>query len=62
VVAVSFVASWRHPSIRDAVNTALSLDHIVAELFMEAVTGLVGFVIGRRWLRRHDRNHHGVER
>lgn len=50
--------TWQHPSLQDAINTSLSLDHLAAEAFMEFVTGSIGFVIGRKLLKRHDRKHH----
>ena len=56
--ATSFVQTWAHPSFRDTVNTALSLDHLAAEGFMEGLTFVVGLVVGKRWLRNHDRKVH----
>ena len=58
-VANTWQSTWAHPSLHDAINTALSLDHIAAEAFMELVTGSIGFVIGRKLLRKHDREVHG---
>lgn len=35
--------------------------HIAAECTIELISTLIGIVIGRFWLRRHDRHVHGKE-
>lgn len=45
--------------LHDYLHTVTDPGHVLAELTWEAVTGLLGWLIGRKLLRRHDRTHHG---
>jgi predicted permease len=59
-----WVQTWKHINFHDWINTALSSDHIFAEVVGEIVIGVVligvlgfGFRLIRRFIRKHDEHH-----
>lgn len=59
--AGSFVQTWTNPVLKDIVNTSLSLDHLIAEVFASFCEALIMLYPAKKFLAWHDRRKHTKE-